>query len=704
MSTNETKSCFSCIVRRLVSVTCLILVGSVFMAMAVDGSALWLPVQADQPVTVRLSDKKPSPTLLLAKQVLEAGWQGQAGITLKLERKADKALKPGGFRFTGEGISATTDAGLLYGAYAYLRTQQVEGAVKPTVSNPSYQLRVLNHWDNLDGSIERGYAGRSIFWRGKHDLTVTEADVLRWKNYGAANASLGINGAVLNNVNTTPDMLSEPVLKRVAAIADVLRPYGITTYLSVNFATPARLGGLPTADPLDKGVITWWKDKVKEIYALIPDFGGFLVKANSEGQAGPQDYGRTHVDGANMLADALKPFGGVVMWRAFVYSPTEKDRAKQAYLEFMPFDGQFRDNVIVQIKNGPVDFQPREPFSPLFGAMKKSATMAELQITQEYLGHNHQLAFLAPMWEECLKSDTYSMGEGSTVARCTDGSLFAHRYTAMAGVANIGLDKDWCGHPFAAANWYAYGRMAWDNNLSSERLAQEWLVQTFRLQDAAQPGVNRTDWNKGFYEPVSRMMLESREAVVDYMMPLGLHHLFAGDHHYGPGPWYAPRGLRADWTPPYYHQADSNGIGFNRSETGTNAVEQYSEPLRSLYNGVSTCPEPLLLWFHHLPWSHQMASGRSLWDELCFIYTRGVLKTRGFQQVWDGVQPYVDAERFSVVQRKLRRQTRDAMVWKDGCLLYFQSINKRPFPAGMERPLFDLELLKRVDMEDFLAK
>jgi alpha-glucuronidase len=683
---------------------CFVLTTVLFSASAVDGHSLWLSNKSNQPVTILLTDKKPSATQLMAKKVLEEGWEGQAGVTLRLVRKADKALKPGGYRLSAEGISASTDAGLLYGAYAYLRSQQVDGAVRPSVSNPSYQWRVLNHWDNLDGSIERGYAGRSIFWRGLHDLTVTDADVTRWKAYAAANASLGINGTVLNNVNASPDMLSAPVLKRVAAIADELRPYGITTFLSINFSTPSELGGLKTADPLDKTVAAWWQAKVKEIYASIPDFGGFLVKANSEGLPGPQDFGRTHVDGANMLADALKPYGGLVMWRAFVYSPTEKDRAKQAYLEFMPFDGQFRDNVIVQVKNGPVDFQPREPFSPLFGAMKKTAVMPELQITQEYLGHNHQLAFLAPMWEECLHSDTYQCGEGSTVARSTDGSLYNHRYTAMAGVANIGLDTDWCGHPFAAANWYAYGRLAWDNTLSSERLAKEWLIQTFRLQDASQSNLTRADWTKGFCEPVLRMMLESREAVVDYMMPLGLHHLFAGEHHYGPGPWYAPRGIRADWTPAYYHQADAEGIGFNRSETGTNAVEQYSEPLRSLYNKVSTCPEPLLLWFHHLPWSHLMASGRTLWDELCYIYTRGVQTSRHFQQVWDGVQPYVDAERFDVVQKKLRRQTRDAMVWKDGCLLYFQSINKRPFPAGVERPLFELDLLKRVDMEVFLVK
>lgn len=688
---------------RLVATTVLLTAFVPFAALAVDGYTLWMPPTTDKTVNVRLSSKHATPLQRMAKQVLETGWQGQDGATLTLEIKQDNALKPDGFRLTANSIVATTDAGLLYGAYAYLRTQWVDGFVQETVSNPSYQLRLLNHWDNLDGSIERGYAGRSIFWRGKRGLEVTEGDLARWKDYAAANASVGINGAVLNNVNASPDMLSASVLKRVAAIAEVLRGYGITTYLSINFATPVRLGGLSSADPFDKAVIDWWKAKVKEIYALIPDFGGFLVKANSEGQAGPQDYGRTHVDGANMLADALKPYGGVVMWRAFVYSPTEKDRAKQAYQEFMPFDGRFRENVIVQVKNGPVDFQPREPFSPLFGAMKKTAVMPELQITQEYLGHNHQLAFLGPMWEECLQSDTYQNGEGSTVARCTDGTLYAHRHTAMAGVANIGLDRNWCGHPFAAANWYAFGRMVWDNGISSERVAREWLVQTFRPKDALQPGLSRGEWNKYFCEPVLRMMLESREAVVDYMMPLGLHHLFAGDHHYGPGPWYAPKGLRADWTPPYYHQATTDGIGFNRSETGTNAVEQYHEPLRSLYNQVSTCPEPLLLWFHHLPWSHQMGSGRDLWEELCYLYSRGVQKTRHFQQVWDAMQPYVDAERFEVVQRKLRRQTRDAMVWRDGCLLYFQSFHNRPFPADMERPVFELELLKRVDMLDFLA-
>ncbi len=446
-------------------------------------------------------------------------------------------------------------------------------------------------------------------------------------------------------------------------------------------------------------MIAWWKKKAKDIYSLIPDFGGFLVKANSEGQPGPCDYGRTHAEGANMLADVLKPYHGIVMWRAFVYSPTDSDRAKQAYLEFEPLDGKFRDNVIVQIKNGPIDFQPREPFSPLFGAMKKTAVMPEFQITQEYLGFSNHLAFLAPMWKECLDSDTYMQGEGSTIARVTDGSLFPHPLTAIAGVTNIGDDPNWCGHPFAQANWYAFGRLAWKHSLSSEQIGEEWLRQTFLPVIDAQTNLLTTKVAQKEKEQLfsqlsllnSQVLQKSREAVVDYMMPLGLHHIFAWGHHYGPEPWCDIPGARPDWMPSYYHRADSLGIGFNRSSTGSNAVGQYHSPLCEELDNVDTCPENLLLWFHHVSWNHQMKSGRTLWAEMCHAYDRGVKEVRNFQKVWDTMEPYIDSERFQEVQHRLKIQSRDAVWWRDACLLYFGQFCKQPIPYELERPVHELK-------------
>ena len=605
---------------------------------AEDGHQLWLRNQTAKPVKIVCS--RQSVTLDIARQELEQGWQGNPGAEVVLTVKYDKSIKGDGFILNPSGVQANTDLGVLYGVFDLLRRQKTGQSVKDITSNPSYELRLLDHWDNLDGTMERGYAGHSIFWRDEKDsLTVTEQDKILWREYAQANASIGINGAVLNNVNASPRMLAGKTLKKVKAIADVLRPYGMKTYLAVNFSSPAILGGLKTSDPFDKEVIKWWRAKVKEIYSLIPDFGGFLVKANSEGQPGPQDFGRTHADGANMLADALKPYGGIVMWRAFVYSPKAKDRARQAYLEFMPLDGKFRDNVIIQAKNGPIDFQPREPFNPLFGAMKKTSVMPELQITQEYLGQSIHLVFLSTMWEEFLNSDTYQQGEGSTIARCTDGSIYPQKYTAIAGVSNIGLDTNWCGHHFAQANWYAFGRLAWNNKLKSEDIAEEWIKLTF----ANQPEIPiNSDWQVNFFLPVKQMMLQSRETAVNYMMPLGLHHIFAANHHYGPGPWWAPKNVRPDWTPPYYHQADTSGIGFDRTHNGSDAVSQYHEPLSSQFNDLETCPEIYLLWFHHLPWDYKTKNGRTLWDALCYHYDEGVHQVREFQKVWDKVKPYVD--------------------------------------------------------------
>ena len=625
---------------------------------AEDGSRLWLRFDnVSKPATI-------TGVKGTAMTELQTYWKG--GPVL-LKRK--KGLTNDSYTITSQKgktvISAANDAGLLYGAYHLLRLQQTgQSCDNLDISEqPAYDLRILNHWDNPNGTVERGFAGKSIF---------LNPDPERMKIYARANASVGINGTVLNNVNAKPEALSTESLQKAKSIADQLRPYGIRVYLSINFASPIKVGGLKTADPLDADVIRWWKEKVNEIYKLIPDFGGFLVKANSEGEPGPQDFGRTHADGANMLANALKPHKGIVMWRAFVYAPQSPDRANQAYLEFMPLDGQFADNVIIQIKNGPVDFQPREPYSPLFTAMQKTQMMVEFQITQEYLGAANHLVYLAPMWQEF-----FSFVKPQTLK-------------AMAGVANIGDNVNWCGHHFAQANWYAFGRLAWNPSLTSEQIAKEWLAQTFSLGSAVANSSLFT-----LHSSLLNLMLRSREACVSYMMPLGIHHIFAGTHHYGPEPWYAPRGLRADWTPPYYHKADSIGLGFDRTLTGSANVKQYPDNLCRLYNDINTCPENLLAWFHHVPWDHKMKSGRTFWDELCHKYDEGVHETRRFLAIWDAMQPYIDAQRFEEVQRKLRIQARDAEWWRDACLLYFQTFSKRPIPSDVEHPVHNLDEMMR---------
>lgn len=629
---------------------------------AENGSRLWLRQSGGAGASVEVLSRHASATLNIAAEELRQSWRGNP-VILAIEK--DKALAADGFKIVcSEGkirVISPTGTGLLYAAYHLLRLQESGQAIASTTENPAYTLRILNHWDNTDRTVERGYAGESLWDWEKLPHTLSES----YKDYARANASIGINGTVLNNVNASPGILSAEYLNKVKALADVFRPYGIRVYLSVNFASPMVLDSLPTADPLDKRVIRWWKKKAGEIYGLIPDFGGFLVKANSEGQPGPCDFGRTHADGANMLADALKPHKGVVMWRAFVYSPSDADRAKQAYLEFKPLDGNFRSNVIVQVKNGPVDFQPREPYSPLFGAMRHTPLMVEFQITQEYLGHSNHLVYLAPMWKEFF------------------GLVPPSTLKAVAGVSNIGSDANWCGHPFAQANWYAFGRLAWNPSLSSEAIADEWLRQTFSKE-------------KEFVEPIGRLMLRSHEAAVDYMMPLGLHHIFAWGHHYGPEPWCNVPGARPDWMPSYYHRAGANGIGFDRSHTGSHATAQYPDSLCRLYDDPSTCPEQYLLWFHHLPWNHRMKSGRTLWDELCHRYDSGVQQVREFQKTWDRVESLIDAERFRDVQSRLKTQLRDAVWWKDACLLYFQEFSKLPIPYGIERPIHELEELKKI--------
>ncbi len=573
-------------------------------------------------------------------------------------------------------IAANDDLGALYGAFHFLRLLQTRQSLDRIDVRviPRIKLRVLNHWDNLDGHVERGYAGASIWdWHKLPDWVDP-----RYTDYARANASLGINGTVLNNVNSNALSLTPMYLAKAAALANVLRPYGIRVYLSARFSAPKEIGGLKTADPLDSAVRRWWKDKADEIYKTIPDFGGFLVKANSEGQPGPQDYGRSHADGANMLADALAPHGGVVMWRAFVYSSEQPDdRAKQAYTEFVPLDGKFRDNVIVQVKNGAIDFQPREPFHPLFGAMPKTPLMMEFQITKEYLGFATHLAYLGTLYQETLQSDTMAQGQGSTVARVIDGSLHGHKVTGMAGVANIGTDRNWSGSHFDQANWYAYGRLAWDPSQSSREIARDWVRMTFSND---QP----------FVDSVVDMMMGSREAVVDYMTPLGLHHLMGRDHHYGPGPWVAG-GPRADWTSVYYHRADRNGIGFDRSATGSNAVAQYAPPLADSFGDVKRVPEQFLLWFHHLPWDYRTRSGRPLWDELVHRYTRGVNEVKKMRTTWDGLRGHVDAERHAQVAAFLAIQQKEAQWWRDASIAYFQRINGLPLPPGYAPPAQPLE-------------
>ncbi|NMB05013.1 MAG: alpha-glucuronidase [Bacteroidales bacterium] len=682
---------------------------------AEDGSRLWLRFQPQEKSTLPPFTRLRGDASSVALKEFQHAWQEMSGSSLPengsdrthtlligtlKNREVRKLIKskelqePGieGYiiRTVEQGNRRTTvvasagEAGLLYGVYhlvRHIQTGHFSNKVEIT-EQPRYDLRILNHWDNLNGTVERGYAGYSIW---QWDKLPGEISPL-YREYARANASIGINATVLNNVNATPDILTKEYLEKVKLIADELRPFHIKVYLSINFSSPKELGGLENSDPLQPEVAQWWKNKADEIYRIIPDFGGFLVKANSEGLPGPQDYGRTHAEGANMLADALKPHGGIVMWRAFVYNPTEEDRAKQAYSEFMPLDGQFRDNVIIQVKNGPVDFQPREPFSPLFGAMQQTALMPELQITQEYLGFSNHLVYLATQWKEFLESNTHCLGDESTVANCTDGTLLSHPLTAIAGVANIGLDDNWSGHHFAQANWYAFGRLAWDHTLTAEEIAEEWLRMTFTNDQA-------------FLEPVREMMLSSWETAVNYMMPLGLHHIFAWDHHYGPEPWCEIPGARPDWLPPYYHNASKEGIGFDRTTSGSNAVSQYCSPLSETYNNLETCPEELLLWFHHVPWDHRMKNGRTLWDELSYRYDGGVQQVRDFQKLWDRMEPYVDSERFSQVQSRLRIQSRDAVWWKDACLLYFQTFSGMPIPYEIERPVHELEELKQIKLD-----
>lgn len=642
-----------------------------------DGSQLWLGKQYANSCQV-ISQLPNDATAKIAKQELENNWRGK-----NVELKIDKSLNLGeGYNIyarpaqQGDNIqyeatiTASNPIGLLYGAYELIRLQNTDAyntgsgnqqnfskAIDET-EKPQVGLRILNHWDNLDGSIERGYAGKSIFkWEeiklGKNGKggSISKSLHDRLITYARANASLGINGSVLNNVNASPKMMTAEYINKVKVIANILRPYGIRVYLSINFASPMALGYTKTADPLDKKVQQWWQKKAKEIYATIPDFGGFLVKANSEGQPGPGDYHRTHADGANMLADAVKPYGGIIMWRSFVYGANHKgeDRVKQAVSEFKGMDGKFRDNVILQSKNGPLDFQPREPYAPIFDNIKQTPQIAELQITQEYLGQSKHLTYLAPMWKEFF------------------GFVNPDRLVGISSVANIGDDANWCGHPFSQANWYAFGRLAWNPSLTAEEIAHEWLVQTYENQD------------ERFTKPVEMMMMTSREACVNYMMPLGLHHIFKFDHHYGPEPDGFIASYPLEWCPVYYHKADAQGVGFDRSSKGTDAVGQYPEPYRSLYDNIETCPEEYLLWFHHVPWTYKMKSGSTLWQELCMKYNMGVAMVEVYRDFWHtSAKQYMKGheQEWQHTDSLLNVQLENAKEWRNTCLKYFQTFSK----------------------------
>ncbi|MBN2356878.1 alpha-glucuronidase [candidate division KSB1 bacterium] len=568
-------------------------------------------------------------------------------------------------------ITANEERGVLYGVFAFLRLLQTGQEIDSLeiISIPRIKLRLLNHWDNLDRTVERGYAGFSLWdWHKLPDYIHPY-----YIDYARANASIGINGTVLNNVNANALILTPLYLEKVAALADVFRPFGIRVYLSIRFSAPMEIGGLQVSDPLNPAVQVWWREKVKEIYNNIPDFGGFLVKANSEGQPGPQDYGRSHADGANMLAAALEPYGGVVMWRAFVYKASAKeDRAKQAYNEFVPLDGAFRKNVLVQVKNGPIDFQPREPFHPLFGAMLGTPLMMEFQITQEYLGFSTHLVYLGTLFEEALRSDTYAMGAGSSVASVIDGSLHGHDISGIAGVANTGTDRNWTGHIFAQANWYAFGRLAWDHGLTSTEIVEEWIKMTLsRITHVL--------------EKIKTIMLSSREITVNYMTPLGLHHIMGWENHYGPAPWIKDK-VREDWTSVYYHRADERGIGFDRSATGSDAVSQYAEPVRNRFASVDSCPDALLLWFHHLNWNDRMKSGEILWDALCRRYYDGARSVTRMRKEWDTLRGELDAKIFTHVERMLAIQEKEAVWWRNACVLYFQTFSGLPIPDDLPKP------------------
>ena len=676
-----------------------------FSALADDGYKLWLKYHAldnktqkayytkrlktvyadinDPSVKVAVDELQLGITQMLGfrPQIKNIDPSSPSGLQLKIVKDL-QGVNAEGFAISSNqnsiSIQAQNGVGILYGVFHLLRSIQVNEEIN-TVTSPDVQLRLLNHWDNHNGTIERGYAGMSL-WKW---YELPERIDPRYRDYARANASIGINGTVLNNVNASARFLTTEYLGKVKALADAFRPYGIKVYLSVNFATPRILGDTKDADPLNPEVKKWWEDKTKEIYQLIPDFGGYLVKANSEGEPGPMDYGRTHVDGANMLANAVKPHGGIIMWRAFVYAFDPKyDRFKAAYEEFKPFDGKFADNVIIQVKNGPLDFMPREPISPLFTTMENTPVSMEFQLTQEYLGWATHWVYLAPLFKEVLETDTYAKGQGSTLANVLKGKVFNYKLTAVAGVANTGSDRNWTGHPMTQSNWYTLGRLAWDMRLTAEKIAKEWTLQTLTKNPMA-------------VKTVTDIMLKSREVYVNYTSPFGLHHVMGEGHHFGPEPW-VEKAPRPDWTALYYHRADENGIGFDRTKSGSDALSQYPLQLAQIYKNIEDCPEPFLLWFHRVPWDKKLKNGAIFWDNFVQSFYSGSDQVKEIQKEWDAIKEYIPKEMFENVEARLKTQHKESIWWRDACVLYFQTFSKKPFPAGLPKPERTLNEIKKL--------
>ncbi|MER0438749.1 alpha-glucuronidase family glycosyl hydrolase [Emticicia sp. W12TSBA100-4] len=679
-------------------------------AFADDGSRLWLKYDLIKDQKQKLSYAKFSkfiagntenPTLQKAAEELQSGFAGllgtktiispkntslTGGIILEVSNNQSltQSLNEDGFAiFTRNGnivISSKSAVGVLYGAFELLRNiQTLQPIGQNIVSNPKVKIRMLNHWDNANGTVERGYAGSSMWKWNELPFRIDP----RYITYARANAAIGINATAINNVNASSRFLTAEYLEKIKAVADVLRPYGIRVFISVNFRSPRTLGGLKTSDPLDPEVRKWWNEKTKEIHQFIPDFGGYLVKANSEGEPGPQDYGRTHADGANMLAEAMKPFSGIVIWRAFVYNADPNgDRFKEAYEQFKPLDGKFDEKVIVQVKNGPIDFMPREPFHPMFGGFSNTKLAMEFQITQEYLGQSTHLTYLAPMFKECLDTDTYAKGKGSTVAKVIDGSLYNNQVSLMAGVANTGSDVNWCGHPFNQANWYAFGRLAWDNTLSSEKIAKEWIGITLTNDEKAKTQINE-------------IMQKSLPTYISYTYPLGLSHMMGEGHHYGPEPWLT-KAARPDWTSLYYHRADSIGLGFDRTGKVSNALNLYSKEVREIWGNPDKCDLNYLMWFHHIAWNKKLSTGNTLWEELCYRYYNGVVEVQKLQKDWVNLKPYIDTETFASVSARLKTQEKEAIWWRDACVLYFKDFAKMPIPSSLTPPNRSLEEVKKL--------
>ncbi len=683
---------------------------SAILSFADDGSRLWLKYDLIKDQKQKLSYVKFSkfiagntenPTLQKAAEELQSGFAGLLGtktiisktnttqtggiiFEISNNQSLTQKLNNDGFAiFTKNGnliISSKSEVGVLYGAFELLRNIQTLQAIgQNIISNPKVKIRMLNHWDNANGTVERGYAGSSMWKWNELPFRIDP----RYIAYARANAAIGINATSINNVNASSRFLTAEYLEKIKAVADVLRPYGIKVFISVNFRSPRTLGGLKTSDPLDPEVKKWWNEKTKEIHQYIPDFGGYLVKANSEGEPGPQDYGRTHADGANMLAEAMKPFSGIVIWRAFVYNADPNgDRFKEGYEQFKPLDGKFDEKVIVQVKNGPIDFMPREPFHPMFGGFPNTKLAMEFQITQEYLGQSTHLTYLAPMFKECLDTDTYAKGKGSTVAKVIDGSLYNNQISLMAGVANTGSDANWCGHPFNQANWYAFGRLAWDNTLSSEKIAKEWIGMTLTNDEKAKTQINE-------------IMQKSLPTYISYTYPLGLSHMMGEGHHYGPEPWLT-KAARPDWTSTYYHRADSIGLGFDRTGKMSDALKLYSKEINETWGNPEKCDLHYLLWFHHIAWNKKLSTGNTLWEELCYRYYNGVVEVQKLQQDWAKMQPYIDTETFASVSGRLKTQEKEAIWWRDACVLYFKGIAKMPIPSNLTPPNRSLDEVKKL--------